>query len=226
MSQLFDPSDLYPLIDMSKVPYEAQKDHARQVDAHLGFEIEVVESRIERGQTDRETVRQQWIGLPTQSLLTPYTEFRYMLGQLHKVAPISDSSTIVDIGAGYGRLGFVLEAHFPQARFTGIEISEPRVAEGKRVMKAQGLTRSELIAADILEMDLPDASVFFTYDFGPPRSIQELFVKFKIAAKQRPLTIVGRGRSTRDQIERQYPWLTDIVEPKHLGQFSIYRTAE
>jgi len=36
--------------------------------------------------------------------------------------------------------------------------------------------------------------------------------------------VVGRGRSTRDQIERQHPWLSQLVKPLQRGHSGIYFT--
>ena len=43
-------------------------------------------------------------------------------------------------------------------------------------------------------------------------------------ALRRPIAVVGRGRASRDAIERHHPWLSQVVPPSHHGIYSIYRS--
>lgn len=219
----FDPQDPFPLIDLAAVPYPEQKAHASEADQWLGFEIEKVEAAIERQEASREQVREQWIGLPPQSLLTPYVELRRMLFEAGQHMTL-DRATVVDIGAAYGRLAFVLAAHAPTARFVGMEISGKRVEEGNRVMHARALARAQLIHADALTDELPPGQLYFMYDFGSPKSIRTILEKLKHLAQIGSITVIGRGRATRDEIERKHPWLSNVHEPVHRGNFTIYRS--
>jgi SAM-dependent methyltransferase len=241
----FDPRDPYPLIDLAQVPYEQQKIHAAEVDHWLGFEIERVESAIERdSQASRELAREQWIGLAPQSLQTPYVELRRIVEEARSARcenpariadarigeEVSDSAPtgriplIIDIGAAYGRMAFVLAAHWPEARFLGLELSAPRVEEGARVIAKHALPRAELVMSDAVTRELPVADVYFMYDFGSLRSIQTLLEKLQERARSASITVNGRGRATRDEIERRHPWLSQVVSPRHCGNFTIYQS--
>ncbi len=101
----FDPADPYPLLGAG-ARYEEERSHSEQVDAWLGLRTHHVEAGLAAQREDQ----QLWIGLPMKSMLTPYSEMRAMLERLQP----PDGSTVVDLGAGYGRMGFVMGRHWPR----------------------------------------------------------------------------------------------------------------
>jgi hypothetical protein len=223
---MFLPDDPFPRIEITQVPYEAQKHHASQVDEWLGLDAERVESQLEREITDRQVIREQWVGLPVQSLLTPYTEIRFILEQLQSLQCIPTGSLVVDVGAAYGRMGMVIHRHFLGVEFLGLEICPHRVQQGHQVYQKLGVPIRWLRQQDVVSETVPAAQVYFIYDFGSPRSIQKILNDLRGVARTGPVVVVGRGRSTRDQIEKQHPWLSQIIEPIQGGHYTIYRTAD
>src|SRR5689334_5029748 len=110
----FDVSDPFPLVPEGSDIYRNAQVHSGKVDAWLGLKISEIETALserlyaERGRERyREPYKDSWVGLPPQSLLTPYSEIRSILA---KLSP-PPGSTLVDLGAGYGRVGFVIHAH-------------------------------------------------------------------------------------------------------------------
>jgi hypothetical protein len=107
----------FPLV-ASGVDYESQKSHAAEVDMWLGFRTD----EIERGLLKKEAGRELWIGKSVQTFSTPYTELRQMLEEIKPKA----GDTVVDLGAGYGRMAHVLARHFPNVKFVGYEFVRER----------------------------------------------------------------------------------------------------
>jgi hypothetical protein len=217
----FDPADPFPLISLQSVTYADQKEHARQADAFFGFEIEASEARL-KAKTESQKQASQWIGLDPASLQTPYLEIRFMLSVLN----LNSGDEVVDLGCGYGRMGLVMHRHFPESRFLGFEIAETRVQEGMRVYGLNQVQNARLIAADVTapEFQIPKAKVYFLYDLSQLASIRKVIEGLKKMAKAHSITVIGRGRATRDQIERNEPWLSKVVEPEHHGNFTVYRS--
>jgi hypothetical protein len=122
-------------------------------------------------------------------------------------------------------MAFVLKRHAPSVRFIGIEYVEQRHLEAKRLAELHGLENANLICADLSSDDfvLPVADVYFIYDFGSKPAIRKTLLQIQEIAFNRPITVVGRGRSSRDLIEKENPWLSEIIQPKHFRNFSIYR---
>jgi Methyltransferase small domain len=220
----FDPNDPYPLTGSDAVTYREAQEHSKLVDEWLGLNTELVESGLALRNPNYSGAReeQHWIGLPTQTLLTPYTEIRFILSCLQPQA----GDRIVDLGAGYGRMGFVIARHYPDVSFIGYEVVDERVAEGNRVLKFHSNPSVELFTADLSLKDFvpADAEFYFLYDFGSREAISKTLNDLREIAKHRSITVVGRGRASRDAIERSEPWLSQVNEPRHFEHFSIYRS--
>lgn len=223
----FDPENLFPLYKENDFPYDEEKLHAELVDDALGFELEFTEKEIflsNREDPVRLAGHQTWNGFSPQTFQTPYTEIRRMLEVLHP----NEGATIIDLGCAYGRMAFVIGRHYPGVHYMGYEIVEERVGEGERCLEKFHFKNVQLIHENISSVDfsLPVADFYFMYDFGLRGEIAEILSKLKVIAGEHKITVVGRGRATRDAIEREHPWLSEVVKPQHCGNFSIYRSRE
>lgn len=222
----FDPNDPFPLLAPGSFTYQQAKLHAEKVDQWLGMDTVKVEAEVAANpaypRLHQEEGQRLWVGLPVQTLLTPYLEIRTMLEDL---AP-APGTTLVDLGAGYGRIGFVLTRHFPEVEFIGYEFVKERVEEGARALARFGVQRAQLLQADLFARDfsLPGARYFFLYDYGSREAIERTLESMKRVAQGRSVTVVGRGRLTRDLIERGHPWLSQVNPSRHRGNYSIYST--
>ena len=224
MSLKFDPLNLFPKVTPETVPYIEEKAHSKLVDDFLGYQIDEVELRLIHKIQGLENRAEQWIGLAPESLQTPYTEIRRMLESVD----LKPEEKVVDLGAGYGRMGFVLNSFFPDSEFMGVEISKLRVEEGNRIYQRHELPETiRLVNGDLADEDfkLPEARVYFLYDLSIRTTIQKVIDQLKEISKKRAITVIGRGRATRDQIERGEPWLSQVVPPIHCGNFSVYSSS-
>lgn len=220
----FDPLDPYPWVPENSVSYEEEKNHSRQVDAWLGFEIDQVEaSLLSRNRTPEGRSYEAWTGLCPQSLMTPYTELRRVLKDLAPEA----GERLVDLGAAYGRLGFVLGTHYPEVEFLGYELVQERVEEANRRLSAWKFPRVKLDQADLQSkgFQLVRADYYFLYDYGSPEAVTQTLMDLKKLAQTESITVVGRGRRSRDLIEKKHPWLSQVISPEHHPHYSIYRSS-
>lgn len=224
----FNPAEPFPFIEGSAHSYGEAQGHSSAVDAWLGLDIDRVEESLAkngcRGRAPHASGERQelWIGLAVKSLLTPYTEIRSLLEKLK----LPDGSVVVDLGAGYGRMAFVIARHFGQLSFVGYEYVGERVKESLRCLGKANHANVKMIHADLSSRDFSpiDADVYFIYDYGTPKAIEKTLHDLRKVAQSRAITVVGRGRLCRDLIERHHPWLSQVVKPEHLGHSSIYRT--
>lgn len=221
---VFNPNDPYPLLKPGDATYQEEQAHSSQVDNWLGLRTAETEAALSLKHQDYKSARdeQHWIGLPVQTLLTPYSEIRYMLSLLN----LQTGQRVIDLGAGYGRMGLVIDHHHAGVSFLGYEVVRERVLEGQRVRAERTLGDIDLQCEDL---SLPTfkplrADFYFIYDYGSREAIAKTLNDLREMSMQQPLTVVGRGRASRDQIERSEPWLSQVNTPSHHGNFSIYKS--
>jgi tRNA A58 N-methylase Trm61 len=226
----FNPLDPYPLVRDETFSYPQAKVHSEKVDAWLGFDTAKVESEVSKNRKygeelwHRKFMPEYWRGVPVQTIMTPYIEIRLIL---NKIKP-GKGETVIDLGCGYGRIGFVMATHYPDVKFVGYEYVDERVLEAQRILELKKYKNINFIHADLSKDDfVPQAAqYYFIYDFGSKKAIEKTLNDLKTIAKSQKITVVARGRSSRDTIQNGYPWLTDIIKPLHFEQFSFYYSAE
>ena len=221
---VFDPADPFPLFHPDTHSYREEQTHSAEVDAWLGLRTEETEAAIARTAVPGVNRKEQelWIGLPVKSLLTPYTEIRRML---EMVAP-KPGHTVVDLGAGYARMAPVLARHHPGVAFIGYEFLRARVIEARRCLGLEDSGTSRIQQQNLGDSAFSPvpAEFYFLYDFGARETIEKTLQDLRRIAETRAITVIGRGRSSRDAIERHHPWLSQVNAPRHHGNFSIYRS--
>jgi hypothetical protein len=210
-----------------------RRQHASMVDKILGFRIKYIEEMLMAEACDFEPEGtheswgpllhqgvQTWVGLELQTLQTPYSECLRIL-QLLKIKPYQH---IIDLGAAYGRMGVVLGGLYIKNSFTGYEYVKARVDEGNRVYKELGFSRCQLVQQDLFDskFELPEADVYFIYDYGQVEHIDHTLKQIEAIAYKRPVKVVVRGKFTRKIIADRHLWLDLRYEGKLEEFFSIY----
>ena len=204
-----------------------------EIDQYFGLEIKRIEeqlyfeARALRPQGNLENLghvlhhgHQTWVGLEPETLNTPYQEL-VLLSQLLNPQP---GDTVVDLGAGYGRLGLVLHLLYPEVHFIGYELVKERVDEGNRIFSKLGCLRSKLVAQDLTAADfeLPEAKFYFLYDYGKVHHIRQTMKQLEDMTSKIKFKVVARGKGSRSIIEYEHPWLSQVFDVHYEENFSIY----
>jgi len=204
--------------------YQEAKLHSKNIDLLLGFQCEAIEKALSQDKDSflNSHENQYWYGLDSQSLQTPYSE---IVDMIECVKPKSGDSW-VDLGAGYGRMGLVLSVLAPETKFLGFEFVANRVAEGVRIYKKWNLNLAKLSETNLADrqFELPEADVYFVYDFGSRQDFDRLLEKMGAMARQKEITLIARGRGVRNWIMMDYPWLHSSVAPEHYSTWSLFRS--
>lgn len=190
------------------VDNDLKKRHiSSQIDLALGFNIKQIEEKLQarakalapETQFDQwgpvlHGGAQTWIGLDFQILQTSYHDLKI----LFDVIKPHPGERIVDLGAGYGRLGLFLHFFYPKTEFLGMELVEERVNEGNRLLKNVGCLNKEMVTCDLGKLrELPDGDIFFIYDFGSVEHIRRILVLLKNTPKR---LLVVKGRIARQMM--------------------------
>lgn len=206
---------------------------SQDLDRYFGYEIDEVERSLLRKAMHLRPQgnmsnfgevlhggHQTWVGLDPQTLNTPYSE---LIELCHLLKPGPDE-LIVDLGAGYGRLGLILNLLYPGSRFLGFELVEERVQEGMRVLNKNDCRNACLKIQDLTDPDflLPVADVYFLYDYGKTSHIRETLGQLEKLTEKHHFRVVARGKGSRSIIEYEHPWLSQLHPVHHEMHFSIY----
>ncbi len=160
---------------------------------------------------------QTWVGLDPETIQTPYQELLRLCQKL----PLKKNDQVIDLGAGYGRLGIVIQKVYPDIKFRGIEFVPERVIETKRVYSLLGISPDVMNEGDLTAPDFfpGEADHYFVYDFGKVPHIRQLLNKLSQIADRKKFTLTGRGKGIRSLIAHEFLWLTPVYEEEN---FSIY----
>lgn len=160
---------------------------------------------------------QTWVGLDPETIQTPYPE----LLRLCRKLPLKAGDRVMDLGAGYGRLGIVLHEFHPGVNFRGIEFVPERVNEAKRVYRELGMDPDVMSVGDLTASDFfpEEAEHYFVYDFGKVPHIRNLLNQLSEIADRKKFTLTGRGKGIRSLIAHEFHWLTPVYEEEN---FSVY----
>jgi precorrin-6B methylase 2 len=229
MPTSFDPHNPFPLLSLQEHTFEETKTHAIAVDEWLGMRTAETEQIVydnERYNNDSSSnarLAEMWRGIPIQLLQTPYIEIRAVLNGLGLKA----GETVVDLGSAYGRMAHIIGSHHPGVQFVGYECVSERVEESRRCLQSFTYSNVRIEEADLSALDFrpQEADVYFMYDFGSRSAIEKTLNDLKSIAATRRLTVIGRGRTTRQLIETRHPWLSGVHEPEHHAGYSIYHSA-
>ena len=195
--------------------------HAKELDREFGFKIPRIEHKLLQKyrayyQTPDESNRKQhyqgtqtWIGLHPQGLQTPYNDIFDSLSLLKDF----DINKVVDIGAGYGRVGLVMNSLFPDAKFVGFEILKKRKEEGNRIFENLELENCKIILKNVLDDDfeLPKAQVYFIYDFSEMSDICQILDQLVKRLSDYSFFLITKGERVDYLIGRKYKqfWLAN-----------------
>ncbi|MEN9724251.1 MAG: hypothetical protein RJB38_2237 [Pseudomonadota bacterium] len=214
------PELLARLILESSGDYVSEKRDSERIDEFLELQISEIEHQLQQAIGRAAASQEAWQHLSPQVFQTPYAEIYRILQAL---AP-KPGELVVDLGAAYGRMAFVLESFFPEVRFVGYELLEARVFEARRVLSRLRLQRS---CVEVCDLENPQfkpvqAQHYFLYDFGTRSAIRKALLDLRDWAREGQIQVVARGRAARDEIEREHPWLSQVNQPRHWPHYSLY----
>jgi SAM-dependent methyltransferase len=99
------------------------------------------------------------------------------IGSFFELCPLSSSDIVYDLGSGDGRLLFAAVERGTK-RCVGIDIDPDQVNASRQAAKSKGMdNRVIFIEADVMAVDLSDATVIFCYLF--PSASEALGPKFE-----------------------------------------------
>lgn len=217
-----------------KTHYHELQVRSSLIDTLLGFNIENIEEELIHNaqinypkgnyKTWGKSIyngSEAWIGLSSEQLQTTYYEFFDVINRIN----VSEEETFCDLGAGYGRLGFLLRLLERNNAFLGVELVEQRVNEAKRLIDLYGYKDIRMVCSDLKEFPIPFYDNYFIYDFGVISQMNYVLEKLAVLSYKNKFRIIARGRGIRTLIENKHPWLA-AIEPTYTDTYAIFYTSE
>ena len=215
-----------------KVEEVHPRSHAKWLDRELGFRIPKIEVKLlqkyrayykendDSNKKQHYEGTQTWIGLHPSALQTPYNDIYDALDLIKDF----DIKRVVDIGAGYGRVGLVMNSLFPDARFIGFEILKQRLNEGNRIFEKLSLINCEILQENVLEddFDLPKADVYFIYDFSEMADICAMLDILVERINDYNFFLITKGERVDYLINKKYKQLWMANGFLESGELKIY----
>lgn len=117
--------------------------------------------------------------------------------------------SIIDLGSGYGRVGFVFALLSPEIAFTGYEYVPHRVVAANAITEHLGLSaRLSFLAQDLSDFMLPEVDVYYMYDpFTKATYAYILHQILEIASRKKVFIVTkGNARSWLEDMAREHGW--------------------
>ena len=195
--------------------------HQAKIDSMIelaaGMQTQQISERIQR--ENRSAFNRSHEGEETYSfagpelLLTPYSE----IFNLFRAVRLKPGDSVVDLGAGFGRVGLALATKYPDVTFTGYEIVRDRIKEGERIAKAWGLEGQ----VHLHEQNLADpqfkpkaADVYYAFNPVSGATFDKILEDLREVGLQsgKRFKFIVFGPSPFFKTEAQ-PWLKEIKGP-------------
>jgi hypothetical protein len=184
-----------------------------EIDLKLGFNIKKIEEtmRTKALQINPDTLfdqwgpmlhdgAQTWVGLDFQILQCTYHDLKILFDTI-KPKPFQK---VVDLGAGYGRMGLFLHWYYPLTEFLGIELVSERVVEANRIYEKNKLINKKMVVGDLSKLtELPQGDYYFIYDFG---SEEHLLKILHLLKQEKGKILVIKGRICYNLMQKDPHW--------------------
>lgn len=155
------------------------------------------------------------------------TSYGSLLIALDKIRP-AQGARVIDLGSGYGRVGFVIGLLRPDIQFTGYEFVGHRVESAQSSAMRAGISdHVRFITQDLSDKEfvIPEAEVYYMYDPFTNDTYHHVFQRLKEIARDLPITIVTKGNAADRFLETVFDeeqWMKR--ESFDSGTLSLFRS--
>lgn len=135
---------------------------------------------------------------------------------------------ITELGCGFGLFCLCFAAVRPEARFTGCDLNQGRIAEAKNVAERLSLTNVQFHAGDAVAFakSLPQQDCVYMLDLVhhlPPAEVNS-FVQAAWDSLRPGGTLIIKDVSDRPWLKMAFTWILDVIMTK--GEFPDYHGPE
>lgn len=140
---------------------------------------------------------------------------------------ISPGAHFVDLGSGFGRVGFLVGLMRPDVIFTGYEIVSERVANVNAAVKNFDLEKNvKFKTQDLGSIDflIPEAEVYYMFDPFTDKTYSHILTQLSTIATKRKINIItsGKARHVMQELSQRGRWSAPQIF--ETGNFCLFRS--
>lgn len=132
------------------------------------------------------------------------TSYPSILLALRRASP-REGARVLDLGSGYGRVGFVIGLLRPDISFAGYEYVDHRVRDAIEVAARSGFAKVDFFTQDLSRADfkIPTADIYYMYDPFSRETYGYVLDQLLALGETNAITIITKGRANT--------WVEDAV---------------
>lgn len=140
---------------------------------------------------------------------------------------IPKGARFIDLGAGFGRVGFIVGLLRPDVIFSGYEIVPERVDAVNAAIQDFGLEKSvKFFAQDLSKTDfvIPDADIYYMYDPFSVETYKHVLTQLSVIATRKKINIItsGETRQVMQELSQRGRWSPPQIFES--GHFCLFRS--
>lgn len=153
------------------------------------------------------------------------TSYSSILLALERAKP-KYGANVLDLGSGYGRVGFVIGLLRPDFHFAGYEYVDHRVQDSKAVAARAKLTNVEFHTQDLSrpEFKIPRADIYYMYDPFCRDTYGYVLDQLLALGTTAPITIITKGRANTWVKDALMGSAWSVDESCDSGTVSLFRS--
>ncbi len=137
--------------------------------------------------------------------------------------------SLVDIGSGFGRVGFFLNLCFPELKYLGLELVEERVDCANKIAEKNNFYNCKFMTQDLSDKEyvLPKADFYYFYDPLSEENLKKVILDLELQHKHNASHFMIIALSGYDDLLLEYlksqPWLQVIrsIEDTYFKQAGL-----
>lgn len=139
---------------------------------------------------------------------------------------LPQKARLIDLGSGFGRVGFVVSLLRPDINFTGYEYVGSRVEKANAAVEKLGISKQIFFQQDLSspEFKIPEAEVYYLFDPFTSETYKYVVSQLNQMASKKKIMIVTKGNA-REQFmtgdDKKY-WSAPQV--LNYGNFCLFRS--
>ena len=139
---------------------------------------------------------------------------------------LPQKARLIDLGSGFGRVGFVISLLRPDISFTGYEYVSARVEKANAAIQKLGIAKQLFYQQDLSspEFKIPEAEVYYLFDPFTTETYKHVVSQLNEMASKRKIMIVTKGNAREQFMTGDDKKFWSAPQILNYGNFCLFRS--